>query len=391
MHSARTWSQPVSAGVVTALVGFTSSFAVVLAGLRAVGASEAEAASGLLAVTAGFGALAVVLSLKYRVPVTLAWSTPGAALLVATGAVTGGWPAAVGAFIVAGVLIALIALVPLLGSVVAKIPTEIAQAMLAGILLPLCLAPFAALANSPKYVAPVLLTWLLATKFWPRWAVPLALLVAFAAILLAANRSGTAIDVASFTPTLALTTPTFSWSAVFGIGLPLAVVTMASQNLPGAAVLRSFGFETPWRPAVFTTGIGTALVAPFGGHAMNLAALSAALAAGDEAGPKDRRWIASATAGFGSILLAGAAGVVVTLAAVAPAGIIEAVAGLALIGALIGALEGAFSQPKHRTSAAGTFLLAASGISLFSIGAPFWALILGLVVRWLIETSNPKG
>ncbi|MDQ2690319.1 MAG: benzoate/H(+) symporter BenE family transporter, partial [Chloroflexota bacterium] len=275
MSPASTWQQPVVAGFVTALVGFTSSFAVVLAGLRAAGASEDQAESGLLALTVVFGVLAVVLGLVHRVPVTLAWSTPGAALLVSTGTVDGGWAAAVGAFAVTGLLIALIGSVPWLGRLVARIPTEIAQAMLAGILLQLCLAPFIALADSPAYVAPVLVAWLVAMRFRPRWAVPFALLVAVAAILVSAQRSGTAIDTGQFVPTLTWTTPAPTWAAVISIALPLTVVTMASQNLPGAAVLRSFGFETPWRSSVVSTGLGTAVVAPFGGHAMNLAALSA--------------------------------------------------------------------------------------------------------------------
>lgn len=385
MSAAPTWQQPVVAGVVTALVGFTSSFAVVLAGLRAVGASEDQAASGLLALTVVFGLLIIALAWVHRVPVTLAWSTPGAALLVSTGAVDGGWPAAVGAFVVTGLLLALIGVVPLLGDLVARIPTEIAQAMLAGILLQLCLAPFVAAADSPAYVVPVIVAWLVALRFRPRWAVPFALLVAIAAILVATVRSGTPIDTTAFVPHLTWTTPGWTWSALVGIAVPLTVVTMASQNLPGAAVLRSFGFETPWRSSVVATGLGTAAVAPFGGHAMNLAALSAALAAGDEAGPRERRWVAAVSAGCGYLVIAGAAGLVVTLSTVAPPGIIETVAGLALIAALVGSLEGAFAAPQHRTSAGLTFLLAASGVTLWSVGAAFWALLLGLAVRATVE------
>lgn len=379
------WQQPVTAGVVTALVGFTSSFAVVLAGLRAVGATPSQASSGLLAVTVGFGILIVALALTHRVPVTLAWSTPGAALLVSTGTVDGGWSAAVGAFVVTGVLLALIGALPVLGALVARIPTEIAQAMLAGILLQLCLAPFIALADSPEYVAPVIIAWLVTSRVWPRWAVPVALLVAVLAIVVSVQRSGREFGTDTLVPALEWTTPTWTWPAVVGIAIPLTIVTMASQNLPGAAVLRSFGFAVPWRSSIVATGLGTAIVAPFGGHAMNLAALSAALAAGDEAGPRERRWVAAVSAGIGYLVIAGAAGVVVALAAVAPAGIIEAVAGLALIGALVGSLEGAFAAPRHRTSAGLTFLFAASGISLLSVGAAFWALVLGLVVRATLE------
>ncbi|WP_286928220.1 MULTISPECIES: benzoate/H(+) symporter BenE family transporter [Aeromicrobium] len=379
------WQQPVTAGAVTALVGFTSSFAVVLAGLRAVGATPAQAASGLLALTLGFGVLIIALALVHRVPVTLAWSTPGAALLVSTGSVEGGWPAAVGAFVVTGLLIALIGAVPALGALVARIPTEIAQAMLAGILLQLCIAPFVALADAPGYVAPVIVAWVVASRIAPRWAVPVALLVAIGAIVVAASRSGESLDTASLVPHLEWTTPTWTWPAIVGIALPLTIVTMASQNLPGAAVLRSFGFSVPWRSSVVSTGLGTAVVAPFGGHAMNLAALSAALAAGEEAGPRERRWIAATSAGVGYLVIAGAAGLVVALADVAPPGIIEAVAGLALIGALVASLQGAFAHERHRTSAGLTFLFAASGVSLLSVGAAFWALLLGLAVRATLE------
>src|SRR5215217_1194461 len=175
-------SRPVVAGIVTALVGFTSSFAVVLSGLKAVGADPAQAASGLLALTVVVGVGVLWLSWRSKVPVTLAWSTPGAALLATSGTVDGGWLAAVGAFLAAGILIALTGLVPALGRLMAKIPATLAQAMLAGVLLQLCLAPFKALGSVPLYVAPVIVCWLLIMKFAPRWAVPAALLVALGVI-----------------------------------------------------------------------------------------------------------------------------------------------------------------------------------------------------------------
>lgn len=287
------------AGIVTALVGFTSSFAVVLAGLRAVGADPAQAASGLLALTLAVGLGVLVLAWRSKVPVTLAWSTPGAALLAASGMPDGGWPAAVGGFIAAGVLLALTGLVPALGRVMAKIPSSLAQAMLAGVLLQLCLAPFKALGTVPVFVAPVILCWLVMMKFAPRWAVPAALLVALAVIGVSLASAGTSVDSGALMPALTWTTPAFSLQAMAGIALPLFVVTMASQNVPGVAVLRSFGYETPWQPAMLVTGAGTVAAAPFGGHAINLAALSAALAAGDEAGAdRSRRWVAGFTSGL---------------------------------------------------------------------------------------------
>ena len=285
--------QPVVAGVVTALVGFTSSFAVVLAGLRSVGATDEQAASGLLALCVVFGILMIVLSLWTRLPLTLAWSTPGAALLVTTGTVDGGWSAAVGAFAVTGVLLAATGAVPWLGRLIARIPVHIARAMLAGVLLSLCLEPFTALQEHPWIVGPVVATWLLAMRFVPRWAVPIALVVAFIGIGVSLHDNGQTIAWSDAVPAPTWTTPTLTWAAVVGIALPLTVVTVTSQNIPGVAVMRSFGFEVPWTRAVVATGAGTLAAAPLGGHAMNLAAISASLAAGEEAGPRDRRWIAA--------------------------------------------------------------------------------------------------
>ena len=383
--------EPVLAGVVTALVGFTSSFAVVLAGLRATGATPEQAASGLLALTAAVGLGIVVLALRYRIPVTLSWSTPGAALLAGASVPDGGWPAAVGAFLVTGILIALTGAVPWLGRLVARIPQHLAQAMLAGVLLPLCLAPFQSLGSIPLLVLPVIAVWLAASALVPKWAVPLALVAALAVIGVQFALHGTRIDPASLAPSLALTVPVIDPAAVIGIALPLYVVTMASQNLPGVAVLSSFGYRAPWRPALAVTGLGTAVVAPFGGHAVNLAALSAALSAGEGAGAdRDRRWIAALTAGISYLVLAGASGALVVVVGAAPAGLVEAVAGLALIGTMATAVTASFSDTTGRMSGAVTFLLAASGLSVLGIGGAFWALVGGLAVRAALERKGAR-
>lgn len=386
--------EPVLAGIVTALVGFTSSFAVVLAGLRATGASPEQAASGLLALTAVVGLGIVLLSLRYRIPVTLSWSTPGAALLAGASVPSGGWPAAVGAFLVTGILIALTAAVPWLGRLVTRIPQHLAQAMLAGVLLPLCLAPFRSLGTIPLLVLPVILVWLAASALAPRWSVPLALVAALAVIGIQLGLAGTTIDPSSLTPSLAFTVPVLDPAAVIGIALPLYVVTMASQNLPGVAVLSSFGYRAPWRPALAVTGVGTAVVAPFGGHAVNLAALSAALSAGEGAGEdRDRRWIAALTAGVSYLVLAAGSGALVVVVGAAPPGLVEAVAGLALIGTMATAVTAAFQEATGRMSGAVTFLLAASGLSVLGIGGAFWALVGGLLVRAVIERrrAHPAG
>ncbi|WP_285318247.1 benzoate/H(+) symporter BenE family transporter [Pseudarthrobacter sp. lyk4-40-TYG-27] len=378
-------SRPVVAGIVTALVGFTSSFAVVLAGLGAVGADPAQAASGLLAVTLAVGLGVLLLAWRSKVPVTLAWSTPGAALLAASGMPDGGWPAAVGAFLVAGVLLALTGLVPALGRLLTAIPPTLAQAMLAGVLLQLCLAPFKALGTVPWFVAPVVLCWLVMMRFAPRWAVPAALLVALLVIGIHVAAGGTALGAATLIPTLVWTTPAFTLQALMGIAVPLFVVTMASQNVPGVAVLRSFGYVTPWRPAMLVTGAGTVLGAPFGGHAINLAALSAALAAGEEAGAdRSRRWIAGFVSGPAYLLLAAFSAALVAVVGAAPAGMLEAVAGLALLGTLASAVSAALADPEDRIAPAVTFLMAASGLAFAGIGSAFWALLAGLAVRALL-------
>ena len=189
-----------------------------------------------------------------------------------------------------------------------------------------------------------------------------------------------------FLPAPVLTVPAFSLQAVAGIALPLFIVTMASQNIPGVAVLKSFGYTTPWTASMLVTGVGTMLSAPFGGHAMNLAALSAALAAGDEAGgDKGRRWIAAFTSGLAYVVLALFSAALVTVVSAAPPGLLEAVAGLALIGTLAASVSSALAVAEERIAASVTFLVAASGLSFAGIGAAFWALAAGLLVRWILK------
>ncbi|MEO9326603.1 benzoate/H(+) symporter BenE family transporter [Gordonia aurantiaca] len=379
--SASTRSEPIIAGVVASLVGFTSSFVVVIAGLRAVGATPTQSASGLLALSVTFGLGMLFLSLRTRRPVTLAWSTPGAALLASmANSYEGAWPAAVGAFLVVGLLILATGLVPALGERIGRIPTPIAQAMLAGVLLTLCLAPMASLAAQPWSTLPILVAWVVAMRWLTRWALPLALVTAFIVIgvhLAVDGHEGRGGQ--TWWPQLSWTTPTFDVAAVVGIAIPLYIVTMASQNVPGVAVLKSFGYETPWRSAMFVTGAGTVVGAPFGAHATNLAALSAALAAGPEAGDDpSRRWIAGVSAGATYLVLAVLSGVLVAIASIAPDGLLEAVAGLALLATFGSAVVGAFEKEEFRIPAALTFVTAAAGVTFAGIGGAFWALVVGL-------------
>jgi benzoate membrane transport protein len=382
-------SRPIVAGVITALVGVTSTFAVVLTGLDAAGADRAQAASGLLVLCLTMGVASIVLAWRYRMPITVAWSTPGAAVLAATGAVEGGWPAAVGAFLLTSALILLTALWPQLGRLIARIPPSIAQAMLAGVLLPLCLAPISGVVANPWGVVPVLLTWLVFVRVAPRWAVPLAFVAASVVVAVDVVASGASIDPALLVPRLELTTPTLTLGAVVGLALPLFLVTMASQNVPGVAIMRSFGYRVPWRGAMLVTGLGTAAGAPAGGHAINLAAISAALAAAPDADPDPtRRWIAGVSTGVSGIVLGGLSAALVALVVVAPDAVIPAVAGIALFGAFGGAIQQAIDDPGERLPAVVTFLVAASGVAIGGVSAAFWALVAGLAVRSVLHAGR---
>jgi benzoate membrane transport protein len=368
-------TQALAAGLLASFVGFAGSFAVIVQGLTAVGASPAQAGSGLMALSIAMGLCGILLSLRLRMPISVAWSTPGGALLATSGAVPGGFGGAVGAFIVTGLLIVLCGLWRPLGRLVAAIPPVLANAMLAGVLLGLCLAPMRAVAAVPHLALPVILVWAVVARFDRRFAVPAA--VVLAAVLVAL--SGTVAPAgASLWLAPVLVAPQFSLQGVIGISLPLFIVTMASQNIPGMAVLHVNGYR-PAPGGLFTaTGVFSLLAAPFGGHAVNLAAITAALCAGPEAhaDPARRYWAAVVAGAFyvGFGLLAGAAKALIIAA---PPILIEAVAGLALLGALGAALMGAVSVPHEREAAVVTFLVTASGLSFFGIAGAFWGLLAG--------------
>ncbi|MFZ8757868.1 benzoate/H(+) symporter BenE family transporter [Microbacterium sp. HMH0099] len=392
MTDSSSLARPLIAGVVTALVGFTSTFAVVLTGLEAVGATPAQAASGLLAITLVVGVGCIVLATRYRIPITIAWSTPGVALLAATGAVDGGWPAVVGGFLVSAAFILCTALFPPLGALIARIPPSIAQAMLAGVLLPLCVAPFVGLVDDPWGVAPVLVVWLVASRLLPRWAVPLAFVAAIAVVSVELARSGADMDAASLLPRLELTVPTLTVGSVVGIALPLFVVTMASQNVPGVAVMKSLGYTIPWRPAMLVTGLGSALAATAGGHAANLGAISAAIAAGPDSHPDPKkRWVAGVSAGGMYLVLGALSAAFAAIVLLAPPGVIPAVAGVALFGAFGSAVQQAIDDPGERVPAVVTFLVAASGIAIAGVSAAFWALAAGLLVRTVLHVGRRRA
>jgi benzoate membrane transport protein len=372
--------QSLFMGVLTAFVGFASSFAVVLHGLQAVGASDAQAASGLTALSISMGVCAIVISLSTRMPVSIAWSTPGAALLASTGAVVGGFPAAVGAFLVCAILIIIAGLFRPLGRAVASIPAPLANAMLAGVLIGLCFAPVKAIAFNPLFGLPIVLAWIVVGAFRRLWAVPAALL-AFALVLALGVHvpDGALSSVAqSLVPRMELIRPVFSFPGLVSIALPLFIVTMASQNIPGIAVLKVNDYDPKPGRLFAVTGLFSLLSAPFGGHAVNLAAITAAMCAGQDAhADPARRYWAAVVAGLVYIVLGLLAGVVTAFVALAPPILIEAVAGLALVGAFSGSAMAAFQRTDTREAAAITFLITASGVTFAGISGAFWGLVAG--------------
>lgn len=344
-----------------------------------MGASPEQASSGLLAIAVLTGVCCILLSWRLRIPISFAWSTPGAALLVAASATTGDFHAAVGAFLVCGLLILLSGLWPALGRAITRIPRPLAGAMLAGILFPICVAPITAAVQIPWLALPVIGVWLVLFRLAPRWAVPAAMLAAVIAILVSAGTDW--VGNASLVPQVQFIAPTFDPLVIVGLGIPLFVVTMAGQNVPGFAVMATFGYTVPPRPALVSTGAATAVASFFGGHALNLAAITAAIMAGPDSHPdRSKRWIASFTAGVGWIVFGLGAGVATALISAAPPVLITAVAGLALLGALVTAIGNALEEPAHRIPAIATFLVTASGVSIISIGSAFWGLVVGGVL-----------
>ncbi|MBB3963681.1 benzoate/H(+) symporter BenE family transporter [Rhizobium metallidurans] len=372
--------QALFMGVLTAFVGFASSFAVVLHGLQAVGASEAQAASGLMALSVALGICAIVLSATSRLPISMAWSTPGGALLASTGVVEGGFNAAVGAFIVCALLIVIAGLFRPLGRAVAAIPAPLANAMLAGVLIGLCFAPVKAIGFNPLLGLPIVLAWIVVGAFKRLWAVPAALAAFVLVVVFGVDVPEGALDTVrqSLVPTVAFVMPVFNVPAFVSIALPLFIVTMASQNIPGIAVMKVNGYETKPGPLFASTGFFSLLSAPFGGHAVNLAAITAAMCAGPDAHPDPkRRYWAVIVCGVCYLILGPLAGAVTASVALAPPILIQAVAGLALVGAFSGSAMAAFQAPDTREAAAITFLVTASGVSFGGISGAFWGLLAG--------------
>ncbi len=370
----------VVAGFVAVLVGYTSSVAIVFQAAQALGATPAQTASWMWALGLAMGISCIGLSLHYRLPVLTAWCTPGAALLAATQGVS--LPQATGAFIVCALLIMLVGATGWFERVMDKVPMAVAAALLAGVLTRFGLDAVLAVRTAPALVLMMVAAFLAGRRWWPRYAVPGVLLAGVVvAALQGSLHLGTVLGLggsAWATPVFVL--PQFTLGSVVGVALPLFIVTMASQNLPGVAAQRAAGYAIPVSPVTTATGLVTLLLAPFGAFAINLAAITAAICMSPEAhADPAKRYAAPVVAGLFYILMGLAGGAVVGLLAAFPRELVAAVAGLALLGTIAGGLAAALQDERHRDAAAMTFLVTLSGVTMAGIGAAFWGVVAGTV------------
>jgi benzoate membrane transport protein len=377
----------MAAGFVTVLVGFASSAVIVFQAARQVGADQAQIGSWILALGIGMGLTCIGLSLRYKVPVVTAWSTPAAAMLAAT---TTGLPLsdAIGAFVVCAALIAIAGFSGVFEKMLGRIPLPLAAGMLAGVLLRFGLDTFVALKTQPLLVLAMLAVYLATRRLWPRYAVIATLLVGIA---VAAATGLLHLEGVPLSPAHPVwVRPTFSFAALLGIALPMFVVTMASQNVPGVAVIRASGYQVPVSPVIGWTGALNVVLAPFGAFSLNLAAITAAICMGPEAHPDpQRRYMASVWAGVIYLVVGVFGATVVALLAAFPKELVMAIAGIALLGTLGSSLSGALKDEGSREAALVTFLVTASGLSLAGIGAAFWGLLGGVLTLLVLRPRNP--
>jgi benzoate membrane transport protein len=334
-----------------------------------------------------YGALSILLSWRFKMPLSVVWSTPGAALLAGSSLSGIGFNNAMGGILLCGLLLALTGLWPKLGEVVSAIPKSIASAMLAGVIFSFCVAPFAASAEYPMLVLPVIAVWIILYWLAPLWASPVAIVLAFTLI---GFNQGLSVSAADWLITVELVQPTFNLASVFTIALPLYLVAMASQNIPGIAIMNSYGYKVPFRASLTTTGLGTVVASFLGGFVMNLAAITAALNANEQA-HKDpaKRWIASVSGGVVYWIFAIFTGVAVAFVYQTPRDLLLAASGLALLPTIVNAFNVMVETVSERLPAVITFLIASSGIAFFSVGAAFWAILAGLAVIRLLKLKKP--
>jgi len=378
---------PIIAGAVASITGTAATTAIFLSAFVAIGATKEQTISMMAIMLVFYGALSIFLSWRHKMPLSVVWSTPGAALLAGSSLTGVGFANVMGGILITGLLLALTGLWPKLGELISKIPKSVASAMLAGVIFNFCVAPFIASAQYPMLVLPVIAVWILLYWLAPLWASPVAIVLAFT--LIGINQ-GLSVSASDWLIGINIVQPEFSIASVFSIALPLYLVAMASQNIPGIAIMKSFGYEVPFRSSLVTTGIGTVVASFFGGFVMNLAAITAALNANEQA-HKDpaKRWIASVSGGLVYWVFAVFAGIAVAFVYQTPRELLLAASGLALLPTIVNSFNVMVETAEQRLPAVITFLVASSGVAFFSVGAAFWAILLGLALIALLKLRNP--
>ena len=379
----------VAAGFVAVLVGFTSSVALVFQAAQAFGATPAQITSWIWALGLGMGLCTLVPSLILRKPVMVAWSTPGAAVL-ATAGLAGGFTMgeAVGAFMASAALITLAGVTGWFERVMNRIPTEIAAALLAGVLARFGLQAFAAAQTALPLVLTMLVVYLVARRCAPRYAVVVTLAAAIAFAAVQGQMAWSAVQLELAMPVFVA--PQFSVAALISLAVPLFVVTMASQNLPGVAVIRASGYHLPISRLLTLTGVATLVMAPFGGYALNFSAITAAMCMGPEAHPdRDRRYTAAVSCGALYVAIGLFGAVITGLLTAFPKELVVAIAGLALLGTIANGLATALRGEAHREAALITFLVTLSGVVIAGVGSAFWGVVAGSFALFVQQYRNP--
>lgn len=376
----------VVAGFIAMMTGCTSSLVLIFQAGQAANLTEGQISSWLWSLFIGLAVCSIGLSLRYRTPVTVAWSTPGAALLITSlGGVS--YPEAIGAFITSAILVTICGLTGSFERLVKRLPASLAAALLAGILFKIGSEIFIAAQHRTGLVLGMFFTYLIVKRLSPRYAVLAALTVGvvLAGLLGLLNFSGFALELAA----PVWTTPSFSLAATISIGIPLFVVAMTSQNMPGIAVLRADGYDTPSSPLITVTGIASLVTAPFGCHGINLAAISAAICTGPHAHEdKNKRYTAAVWCGIFYAIAALYGATLAALFAAFPKELVLSIAALALFGSIINGLTVAMSEPSEREAALITFMVTASGLTLFSIGSAFWGIVAGVVTMLILNSRR---
>lgn len=370
------------------MVSYAGPLLIVFQAAKSAGLGDALLSSWIWAISIGSGLTAIILSIWFKVPAITAWSTPGAVLLVSSLTVYP-YADAIGAYIFSGVVITILGVSGLFSTLMKYVPASITTAMLAGILLSFGVEVFVSMQHLPALALPMILCYLFAKRWSPRYAVVLTLLVGLVVAFGLGRLHLDGVQIALVNPVF--TMPTFSLDAIIGLGIPLCIVTMASQNAPGIGVLKADGYDTPASPLIATTGIASLLLAPFGAHGINLAAITAAICTGKEAHPDHtKRYIAGIACGA-FYLVFGMFGVTIaSVFSAMPKELIAVIAGLALFASLSSSLAQAMTEASERECALVTFLVTISGISIGGIGAAFWGLIAGVITNLILNGDVRK-